>query len=578
MSKKLLLWLSAVALVITVGLSSRAGAREYFIINNFHADINIHEDGSIVVRETIELTFDRQRHGIYREIPYKYENELGRTVRMPIKILDVRKEDDSKWKYKVSRKGSVVNVRIGDPDVYVRGKQIYVIYYRVENALMFFEDHDELYWNITGNYWDVPIEQATATLNLVSEVLSSQLLTNCYTGSYGRRESDCDYESVGNSATFTALRPLRAREGLTVAFGWDKGIVRPPSAWQQFLIRYNLAENWIYIIPVIVLIFMFNQWYRKGRDPQVRESVVVMYEPPIFDGKELSAAEVGSLIDERMDARDLTGALIGLAVKGYLQIEETKKEGFISLFDSIDYKLIKLKEPDSEISPFEKQLMEALFTGYGTIVMVSKLKNKFYKNLKSLRKTLWSGLKAKKYFDISPATVRSTYVTIAIAFFVAAGLIAKFSLGELGMRGVIVSVLVGGIVLAFSRAMPVKTRAGARAHFHVLGFQEFMNRADKDRLERMGKDIFYKYMPYAIALDVVDHWAEAFEGIYGEPPQWYVSPGGFRSFSPAAFSRTIGQVTSSLGAATFSSPRGSGGGGGGGFSGGGGGGGGGGSW
>jgi uncharacterized membrane protein len=118
----------------------------------------------------------------------------------------------------------------------------------------------------------------------------------------------------------------------------------------------------------------------------------------------------------------------------------------------------------------------------------------------------------------------------------------------------------------------------------ILGFQEFMNRAEKDRLERMkDKDLFSKFLPYAIALDVADNWAKAFEGIYQEPPQWYVSPGGFRTFSPYSFSHSLSSVTSSLSSAIFSSPRGSGISGGGGFggsgsSGGGFGGGGGGSW
>ena len=99
----------------------------------------------------------------------------------------------------------------------------------------------------------------------------------------------------------------------------------------------------------------------------------------------------------------------------------------------------------------------------------------------------------------------------------------------------------------------------------ILGFQEFMNRAEKDKLERMGeKDLFSKYLPYAIALDVVDHWAKAFTGIYQDPPNWYVSPAGFQTFTPYAFAHSMNTVTSNLSSAVFSAPRGSGGGGGGG--------------
>ena len=93
------------------------------------------------------------------------------------------------------------------------------------------------------------------------------------------------------------------------------------------------------------------------------------------------------------------------------------------------------------------------------------------------------------------------------------------------------------------------------------------------------KDLFSKYLPYAIALDVVDNWAKAFEGLEQNLPTWYVGTHGMMYFHPVAFSKAINATTSHLSTATFSAPRSSGtSGGGGGFSGGGGGGGGGGSW
>jgi uncharacterized membrane protein YgcG len=133
-----------------------------------------------------------------------------------------------------------------------------------------------------------------------------------------------------------------------------------------------------------------------------------------------------------------------------------------------------------------------------------------------------------------------------------------------GWKGILAGILTGLPVLAFAKSMPVKTRTGAFAYMDILGFQEFMNRAEKDRLERMGdKNLFSKFLPYAIALDVTENWARAFEGIYQEPPNWYVSPVGFRTFSPYAFTHSLNSVTSNLGSAMFSAPRSSGGGGGG---------------
>jgi len=138
---------------------------------------------------------------------------------------------------------------------------------------------------------------------------------------------------------------------------------------------------------------------------------------------------------------------------------------------------------------------------------------------------------------------------------------------EAGGKNFVAGILSGIPIFAFGRVMPAKTRTGAMVYMDILGLQEFMNRAEKDRLERMGdKNLFAKFLPYAIALDVADNWAKAFEGIYQEPPDWYVSPGGFRTFTPYAFTHSFNSVTLSLGSAMFSAPRGSGVGGGGGGS------------
>lgn len=114
-------------------------------------------------------------------------------------------------------------------------------------------------------------------------------------------------------------------------------------------------------------------------------------------------------------------------------------------------------------------------------------------------------------------------------------------------------------VFAFARFMPAKTRSEASVYMDILGFWEFMNRAEKDRLERMGeKDLFSKFLPYAIALNVADNWAKAFEGIYQGRPDWYASYGESRTFTPYGFSHSMSAVTSSLSSAMFSAPRGSG--------------------
>lgn len=556
---------------------------QYFTITKFHSDITIQKDSSFTVHETIEVKFHRPRHGIYREIPFKYRDEFGKTITTPTTILSVMDGSGKSWTYQAKKTGSIINIRIGDPKRFVSGNQTYVITYEVENAILFLNDHDELYWNVTGNYWKADIVNASADVSLATKEKSKNLWAAGFTGAYGSKASECEHEAYDNRGKFIARKSLAPGEGLTLAFGWDKGLLSPPASWKKFLWMINLQENWVFLFPIASFLFMFNLWYRKGRDPRVREAVTVAYEPPKIENRSLTPAEVGTLLDEKLDPRDITSTIVGLAVKGYIQIEEVKKEGLI--LDRSDYYLKKMKEPDGALSSFETELMSRLFSFAPSRLSVSSLKNKFYKDLSPLKKTLYGELVKNKYFLINPEKVRNLYFLTGFLIIVFGGFVLAFFFPFSMWKGFIASGLTGLPILFFGRHMPAKTKAGALAYMAILGFQEFMNRAEKDRLERMGdKDLFSKFLPYAIALDVADNWAEAFEGIYQEPPDWYVSPAGFRTFHPAGFTRSINTVTSSLGTAMFSAPRGSGGGGGGGGFGGGGssgggfGGGGGGSW
>lgn len=553
-----------------------------FTINDFSTSILVNTDSSLVVRETLTVEFHRPRHGIYREIPYIYTDSLGRNIRTPTDVLSVRDGDGRKLKANIMKKGNIIHIRIGDPDSYVSGLQKYEISYKVENAILFFDGHDELYWNVTGHNWQAGIKHTQCSVSLAGEK-TDELRTACYTGISGSTEKACTYTALDNFIEFRAERSFAPGEGLTIAYGWDKGIVRPPSSFRKFLWSINLEQNWIFILPLASLLIMMLLWYRLGRDPRVRESVTVMYGPPRYNDIPLCPAEVGALVDETLDQRDITATIVGLAVKGYIKIEETKTEGII--FDSKDYYLARQKEADASLSLFERELMTDLF-GALPGRMVSELKNNFYTHLDSLKKTVYSELTGKKFFTVSPDKIRQLYVVAGFITAIAATLLISTFFGDSigGTRTFLAGILSGLPIFAFAKLMPAKTRSGSAAYMSILGFEEFLNRAEKDQLIRMkDENLFSKFFPYALALNVADNWAKAFEGIYQQPPDWYVSPMSGRTFSPTGFNHSINSAMSSLSTAMFSAPRGSGTGGdgfsdGGGSSGGGFGGGGGGSW
>lgn len=528
-----------------------------FTINDFDVFISVNKDSSITVKETITVEFHRPRHGIYRDIPYLYIDSTGRTLKTPTAILSVTDGSGTNVPYRVIRQGNVIRVRIGDAKRYVSDTQKYEIFYKVENAILFFDDHDELYWNVTGNEWNAAIKRARCMVSLIGAMTKEHWAT-CYTGRKGSGESACRNIPGENFIEFITKAPLQAGEGLTVAYGWDKGIVSPPSSLKNFIWFMNLKQNWVFIIPIFSFVFMLFIWLRAGRDPRVRETVIVMFGPPEYDKARLTPAEVGALVDETLDPRDITATIIGLSVKGYIRIEETKEEGLI--FDKKDYYLKKVKEADAALSAFEKKLMTDIFDSMPG-KKVKELKNSFYKNIPSLKKSLYAELIKKKYFTTSPETVRLMYIGIGFAAGLATALLLWLLFGETieGFRAVISGLLVGLIILSFSKYMPAKTRLGSSTYMHILGFQEFMKRAEKDQLERMkDQNLFSTFFPYALALGVADNWAEAFEGIYQEPPDWYVSPGGLRTFNPVNFNHSVHSAMSDLSTAIYSAPRGSG--------------------
>lgn len=545
-------------------------------IEKYQSHISIYKDSSFTVTESLNVVFSRAKHGIYREIPYRYVDELGNTVYTPITVSSVTDGSGKPWKYRVRRQGNVVYIRIGDPDTYVSGTQTYVITYRVENALLFLQDHDELYWNVTGNYWKAPIGRAEAVVALDRTAAAEPVVAACYTGLQGSRESACRILKNNNGSTFYTTTRLNEGEGLTIRFGWPKGLVTPPSAWRKLFRSWDFGRYWVYLLPLAALLTMIRLWVKKGRDPKVRQAVTVTYGPPKYLGRELIAAETGALLDERLDPRDVTAAIVGLAVKGYVRIEEEIVEGWI--FDSSDYLLSKVKGADENLNHFEQALLDKVFADNVDSVRISDLKNRFYKHLEALQKAIFDGLVAKHYFTKSPEQVRRFYLAVGVVTAILSALVFAV-LPDENPHGIPAGILTGVTIMFFSRFMPAKTADGALAHSQILGFQEFLNRAEKDRLQRMeDKNLFSKFLPYAIALDVAENWCKAFAGIYQEPPQWYVSsrPVDTTTFNPRSFSSSLKAMTSSITTAVFTSPRGSGGSGG--SSGGGFGGGGGGSW
>ena len=570
--------LCRLAFITTLFFAALTTQARDLTIQRFDETVTVNPNGTIEVTEIIEARFTGFWHGIYRTIPVEYDTPQHLNYSLLLEPLSVTDDDGHALKYEQKREGRYLKFKISVPGAQDATKTV-MLHYRVLNAIRFFEDHDELYWNVTGGEWDAPIRSASAKIELPDGVTGLHAIA--FTGAYGSRESDAQVETKGNIVQVSANHPLSYREGLTVVAGWDKGFVHPPSTAAKIALFFR--SNWPLFLPVVAFFIMFWLWWTRGRDPE-RGSVAVQYEPP----DKLTPGECGTLVDNEAAMRDITATLVDLAVKGYLTIEQKEESHLLGLTHSKEY-IFHLKRPPTEwsgVRPHELEMLSALFDdGSIASVKLSDLQNHFYTHLPAIRSRIFDALMADGYYLHRPDTVRQGYIgagiVIGILLFVFGGALGAAT-GVAHLTWVIAAILTAAVICIFGWFMPARTLTGARTFEKVLGFEQFLERVESDRLERIVKtpEMFEKFLPYAMALRCEKKWVAAFAGIAMQPPQWYSGPYG-SGFVPYMFVNDLNVMSAQASSVMASAPRSSSGGsgfGGGGFSGGGFGGGGGGGW
>ena len=561
-------WLLALFLCVTTLASAKS-----WRISDFQDNISVNKDGSAVVTERITLVFVGEWHGIHRTIPIEYPGPNGTNYELFLDVKSVTDGAGAKLKYDSSITSRSRDLKIYIPSAVDATRTVEIIY-AVRNGTRFFKDYDEFYWNVTGNDWPVPIDHASATVTFPESAVGS-LRAQSFTGVYGSTGHDASANVEGATATFETNNPLPMRGGLTIDVYLPQGILEAPSALTKLF--WFIGGNPIVFLPPGTLAVMFTLWWYKGRDPDPGMSVAPMYEPPAG----ISPAEAGTLLDDTIHPRDITSTMVDLAVRGYIKIEETAEKVLVFTHKDYIFHLLKPQTTwDADLAPHERVMLENIFAG-GQETRLSSLKNRFYTAVPVIRQDIMSQLKNKGIYLVDPESANGYSIVAAI------GIVAFFGvLQYLGWANFINSaplLIVCGAISAviwwlFARVMTAKTVKGAKTQIAVMGFQEFMNRVDADRLKVMPPTTFEKYLAFAMALGVEHHWAQAFAGIVKDPPQWYVGPGGTYApgFNPIFFSNSMHSMATDMHQVFVSAPRASssgsgfgGGGGGGGFSGGG---------
>ena len=623
-------------LLVLLWLPALAGAAERVLA--FHSDITVQENGALRVVETIRVNAEGRviRRGITRDFPTVYKGSDGRTVRVSFQVLDVQR-DGKREPYHVKSIANGRRVYVGRSDVFLQpGEYTYRLSYETDGQIGFFDDHDELYWNVTGDDWVLPIERASAEVHLPTGIPAGKVTTRFFTGRYGSTAADGEMEtdSITGAARFAAGRVLQPGEGLTIVVGWPKGFVREPSALQR-LKRNQPALVYGLLALFGIFLYYYLIWRKVGKDPEAG-TIIPLFTPP----ERLSPAAARYVTRMGFDDKAFTAALVSLAVKGYLTISESGKKSWAVMKSG--------NPPDEASSPLskgERALYQALFSG-GDMLALKKENHRIlsrangalkkalaseYKNAMFRSNMAWvvigallsivaivlvlslSGINSQSFMTIAPLTpwlvvllargsTMSSSGTVAAKILVAASvlliigflLVAGATSGAFDHDTMTLIVVVAALVLInvmFYYWLKAPTRLGRRYLDKIEGFKLFLGVAEKDRLDALNPpektpELFEKYLPWALALGVDQQWMEKFSSVLaaasaqqpgGYHPVWY-SGRGFNDFGRGGFAGALGSNLTSAIASASTAPGTSSGFGGGGFSGGGGGGGGGGGW
>ncbi len=543
------------------------------VINRFDVEIDVAQDGDIVVTEAITVNAEgyQIKRGIFRDLPRYFESK-GDRLRYDYDILSVERDGNDE-PYETSSEGNAYRIRIGDPDRRLSaGEHLYEISYRVKNQIRYFPDHDELYWNVTGSYWDFPILSASARILLPdgAEVTGQ----SGYTGAQGSTQSAYRYSESGGAHVFQTTEPLARHEGLTISLSLEKGAIAPLSAGDQRALWWQRHGALAVLLASLigVFVFLYRSWNRVGRDPE-RGPVFPLYEPPAG----YSPAACHYIYHRGFSDHDaLTATLINLGIKGRIDIEVHEWKGTILTPMPVEG---AQRLPNEEWLVMRKLFSEGPFT-------LGKREDKTFS-------AAYQAFRAKVSEKFGPDYFRWNlgYTLIAIALSAVAIIFAIIHATNWNswLTGLVIAIaLVNGL---FMYLMPAATQKGEEIRTKIKGFRLYMETAEKLQLNAaevggktpppMTKERYETFLPYAVALGVEEPWTEHFEKLLPREaadyhPAWsaaHVGRGSASSLNRAIATNLSAAVVASMPQSSSSSGAG-----GGGFSGGGGGGGGGGGW
>lgn len=514
-----------------------------FKVDKAHVEIFINEDGYFDVVENYDITFTELKHGIYRDIETKYDllTEENKQEKRTIKISEIdvpgHKFDALVGiKQKLNNK---IQIKIGDKDVTVIGPQQYQIKYRVHNAFLFEKEQIRFYWNIKPANWNAVFNQIDFTIHLPGNVPASAETFFVYSGHTGNTTPSSEFDVSMDGGTYHAKSHQNFRsyigQSVTVLVNLPLNSVTEIKPLWPFWSDYG----WTLILGAIIVAF-YSIWKKYGKDDKVVAAIT--YFPP----QGIDPALAGFIIDDSGDTKDLISLIPYWGSRGFLKMEEIPKSGW---FGASDTRLIKHAELPHNAPKYERMLFDGLFAS-GSNVLISSLKNKFYKTMAKAKTAL--NEQAQEYYD--PRAKRIQTITILSLVVLSIALVFVF-LAVWDIVAAVVVVPVAIFLLIMSGYLIKKNSKGNRLLSELKGFKKFIKVAEENKLKMLLQEspsYFETTMSYALAFGMFDKWASKFEGLNLQPPSWYSSPTGV--FTMRSFSNSFASSMASANATMVSSP------------------------
>ncbi|MFO0704995.1 MAG: DUF2207 domain-containing protein [Candidatus Andersenbacteria bacterium] len=569
----------------------------------WESNMAVQENGDIKVRETQTVQFNGSFSFFGRTIP------LGRVD----DITDIRVVDETAKQDLTPADYDLTSTYFeGQPAVDVEinfaltnAIQTWSIYYTVEGGVGFFEDHDEVYWNVISSDRDVPIDAIDTVVQLPKAVDPAQIKTTFYEDGVDTVTQDV---IDGRTVRFTTGRAAPGTN-FTIVVGWPTGIVKNPG-----IVRVeSKADNANILVDGQDSFLEVPAGLRRGKELlgpgpyaiQIQkygitsEPTLVDVQPgetkavqlSVFDTfakKFLVAAVVGAvssyalmpvwvaiilyfrwrktgrdpkgrgtIIAEYDPPEDLTPGVVGTLFDEEADLKDLSAtiidlavRGYLVIQELGQSKYLKnykfiLKKSnyssDSTLLPYEKQLLDKLFDGKEENTL-DTLRYKFYQYVKPIQDKMYEEVMRREYFDESPDKRRAKYSGWA-------GILSVIGFFGFFWYGLGVPIFITGIVVGiFGRAAPRRTQKGVLANEHAKGFKLYLYTAERYVVKKMTPETFERFLPYAMVFGVERQWAQKFVRIYDQQPDWYrgVTPGQtFTAFALTDALRGLSTATTS---------------------------------